>query len=205
MNPKYIQALYRRNRRRAVRKIIGDKTQQCNEDPNALADHFYNSALLTCDNSIFDDWEVAANELIIDNITPAEVLNKLSRAENTAPGLGRLTFQHWRSIDPDDSTLAAIFSICTKLQKVPDDWKTSKTVFIPKKEHCNSLFDWRPISLCNTIAKLFTGCLTKRLIDWASNENVLCPAQKGFMPYDGAFENNYVFSQKLLYGKKKLY
>lgn len=113
---------------------MGDKSQPCTEDPNILANHFYNSASPVCDNFIFDDWESAANELNIDNITPVEVLNKLSKAENTAPGLDRLTFQYWRSIDTDGSTLAAIFSLCTKLQKVPDDRKTSKTVFIPKRK-----------------------------------------------------------------------
>lgn len=80
--------------------------------------------------------------------------------------------------------------------------KPPKLSLYLKKEVCSSLSDWRPISLCNTTAKLFTFCLTKRLIDWATIENVLCPAQKGFMPYDGAFENNYVFSQKLLNAKK---
>lgn len=42
---------------------------------------------------------------------------------------------------------------------------------------------------------LLTGCLTKRLANWAVNNEVLCSAQKGFMPFDGAFKNNYVLEQ----------
>lgn len=64
--------------------------------------------------------------------------------------------------------------------------------------------DWRPISLVNTISKLFTGCLAKRLIDWISSNEVLCPAQKGFLPFDGAFENNYIFMKKFQATRRSL-
>lgn len=93
--------------------------------------------------------------------------------------------------------MASILTLCIKYKKVPEDWKLSKTMFIHKKENCSSLSDWRPISLCNTISKLFTGCVAKRLINWATSVSVLFPAQKGFMPYDGAFENNFAFNCKL--------
>lgn len=118
--------------------------------------------------------------------------------------MDRLTFQHWRLVVPDGHTLAALFSLRLKFQRVPENWTSSKTVFIPKKDECGSLADWRPISLCNTIAKFFTGCISKRLIDWASSEQVLCPAQKRFMPFDGPFENNYSFSQKIHQARKSL-
>lgn len=35
-----------------------------------------------------------------------------------------------------------------------------------------------------------------------TGNDVLCSAQKGFMPYDGAFENNYVFQQKLQFARR---
>lgn len=201
-NPKFIQALYRRNRRRAIRKVIGENTKQCDEDPNALAEHFFNSNPKEVDNSVFDDWQNITQEINLESINPSEVWSSLSKAENTAPGIDKLTYNHWKTVDPEGHALATIFSLCLKFEKIPDEWKRSRTVFIPKKEDCQSLSDWRPISLCNTISKLFTGCPSKRLIDWVTGNDVLCPAQKGFMPYDGAFENNYVFQQKLQYARR---
>lgn len=194
-NPKFIQSLYRRNRRRAVRKIIGENTVQCPLNSKDLLDHFFKASPPEYDLSIYDDWTQADSPVDLEAFTASEIWSRLSNAENTAPGLDRITFQHWRSIDPDALTLANIFNLCLKYEKIPDSWKLSKTVYIPKRENSNKLSDWRPISLCTTISKLFTGCLTKRIINWASGNKVLCPAQKGFLPFDGAFKNNYVFDQ----------
>lgn len=55
-NPKFIQSLYRRNRRRAVRKVIGENTVPCPLNPQDLSNHFFKSAPLDFDLSIYDDW-----------------------------------------------------------------------------------------------------------------------------------------------------
>ncbi|GFT23008.1 transposon TX1 uncharacterized 149 kDa protein, partial [Nephila pilipes] len=57
--------------------------------------------------------------------------------------------------------------------------------------------NWRPIALSNTIYKLFTKCITRKLQDWCSLHDVLSPAQKGFTPYDGVIEHNFLLSQHL--------
>lgn len=44
----------------------------------------------------------------------------------------------------------------------------------------------------DTMGKLYTGCLTKRLTQWLTQNNILSHCQKGFLPYDGVHENNYV-------------
>lgn len=67
--PKFIQALYRRNRRRMEQKVIGENTGQCNVDPNLLADHFYNMDPIECDNSIYD-WQAAAEEINLKPFLP---------------------------------------------------------------------------------------------------------------------------------------
>lgn len=168
----------------------------CDVDPNDLAKHYFDSTIPEVDLSVYDNWESVAHELNLEKFTPSEVWSRLSSAENTAPGLDRLTYDHWRSIDPEAYTLALIFSLCAKFERIPEEWRSSRTVFIPKKEDCSSIKDWHPISLVSTISKLFTGCLAKRIIDWIASNEILCPAQKGFLPFDGAFENNYIFLKK---------
>lgn len=95
-NPKYIQALYRRKRRRVVRKIMGGKTRMCTEDLNELVDHFLNAQQPEFNLNIYDDWESATSPLEIEKFTPTEVLSRLAKATNTSPGLDRLTYDHWR-------------------------------------------------------------------------------------------------------------
>lgn len=133
----------------------------CNEDPNLLAEHYFNSSIPDCDLSLYDNWESTAEEINLEKFSPGEVWARLSSAENTAPGIDRLTFDHWRLVDQEAHTLSNIFTLCLKYPKIPSAWKLSQTVFIPKKDDCASIKDWCPISLVNTISKLFTECLTK--------------------------------------------
>jgi hypothetical protein len=43
-----------------------------------------------------------------------------------------------------------------------------------------------------TIYQLFAGVLARRLTTWLDDNAVLAPSQKGFLPYDGVFEHNYI-------------
>jgi hypothetical protein len=65
-------------------------------------------------------------------------------------------------------------------------------VLICKKGDTNDITDCRPIAIMRTIYKLFAGVLAKRLTTWLDENEVLAPAQKGFLPYDGVFEHNYI-------------
>jgi hypothetical protein len=79
-----------------------------------------------------------------------------------------------------------------KYEDIPDTWKTSTTVLIYKKSDPNDISNWRPIAIMRTIYKLFAGVLARRLTTWLDDNAVLAPARKGFLPYDGVFEHNYI-------------
>lgn len=107
--------MYRRNRRRAVRKIIGENTKMCYEDPDKLEQQFFNANISDCDLSIYDDWDAAAVALNFQNVLTIEVSSRLSSAENAKPDLDRLTYDH--SIYPDALALSTIFSLFIKYKK----------------------------------------------------------------------------------------
>ncbi|GFS60279.1 retrovirus-related Pol polyprotein from type-1 retrotransposable element R2 [Nephila pilipes] len=133
----------------------------------------------------------------IENFITDMVKESLHSAENTAPGPDGIAYKHWREVDPSGVILCKIFILCLHLRQIPDTWKTSLTILIQKKGPTKDLANWWPISLSNTIYKLFTKCLTRKLSDWCSSNNCLSPNQKGFIPFDGVLEHNFIIAQHL--------
>ncbi|KAG8196045.1 hypothetical protein JTE90_029014 [Oedothorax gibbosus] len=127
--------------------------------------------------------------------TPAEIRGRLHKFENSAPGPDRLSYENLKQADPDCRIIARIFNFCLYSRRIPAAWKRSKFILIHKKDDVDDLQNWRPISLCNTLYKLYTGCLSSRLVHWLMDFDVLSFTQKGFLPFDGVFEHRYVINQ----------
>ncbi|KAF2895583.1 hypothetical protein ILUMI_10593 [Ignelater luminosus] len=200
---RYLQTIYRNNRRRAVRLIRGERNTICSLETNAVFDHFTNKWATTT-NSRPIDWNppTAPPPLNVEPFDQNEVRSRLKRFENSAPGEDRLTYRHWRLSDPDCRILTIILNICLKYRKIPDTWKSSTTILIPKKGDLTNLNNWRPISLNNTIYKLYAGCLQTRLSAWLAGNQVLHPNQKGFLPFDGVLEHNYILQTTIDHAKR---
>lgn len=194
-DPRVIQKLYRNNRRRAIRLITENDTPRCNLTSDEITNHFCPPPAPDPSPDFFAHPAPAQTPPSCDPFHPKEVWDRLRAAENTSPGPDRLTYNHLKKIDPGALALARIFSICLKAHRVPAIWKVSRTVLIAKCEQPTTPSDWRPISLNNTSMKLFTGCLAKRITNWIETNNILTYNQKGFLPYDGCFENNYIINQ----------
>ena len=192
-----IQLLYRRNRRRAVRMITGEVGRKCEIARDRLEAHFRERGVARpCDASVYTTTARDRAPVQMGRFTVAEVRERIGKFENTAPGEDRLTYRHWKSVDPDSSVLTAAYNICLKYRKVPPGWKESLTVLIHKKGEPNDISNWRPISISRTIFKVFTGCLAARLSRWLVGNGVLSFTQKGFLPYDGVFEHNYALRRR---------
>ena len=131
-NTSYMQRFYERNRRRAVRIIMGDSEGTCEVDPDSLAEHFFPDFNFIPEDDLFSIFTKADTQVNSSSFSPEEVCFKLSKTENIAPGPDRITFQQWKRVDPDAKALACIFNLCLKYLKIPNSWKESRTVFIPK-------------------------------------------------------------------------
>ncbi len=62
-----------------------------------------------------------------------EVATRLAECVNTAPGDDRLTYSHWRTVDPNGRLLSSVYNVCLKYRKIPHACKSSKTVLIHKR------------------------------------------------------------------------
>ncbi|GIY87765.1 retrovirus-related Pol polyprotein from type-2 retrotransposable element R2DM, partial [Caerostris darwini] len=162
------QKLYRRNRRRAVREIIGHPGDRCKIPLLSLQTFFSESwEGGTSDPLLFGSTDVGErSELLDTDFSEKEVWEALKKAESTAPGPDRLTYHHLRLVDPGAKLLSRIFNLCLRFQKVPSSWKSSTTILIPKGGDPMEVSNWRPIALSSTSYKTFMKCLANRLSAW---------------------------------------
>jgi hypothetical protein len=72
------------------------------------------------------------------------------------------------------------------------------TILLHKKGNRAEVSNWRPISLSNTIAKIYASVLVSRLGNWASRNDRISADQKGFMPVDGCAEHNFTLQSVIV-------
>jgi hypothetical protein len=167
-DPKWLQKDYRRNRRRTIRTILGDEGRRCEINKDVMEGNFkIIAARKPCATRMYREIESPeeSNGVPTSRITPEEVASKLRKCEIMAPGEDRITYKHWKTVDPACTVLAAVYNICLKYEKIPDTWRKSLTVLIYTKGDPD-ITNWRPIAILRSIYKLFAGVLAKRLSKW---------------------------------------
>jgi hypothetical protein len=201
-----IQKLYRLDRKKAMNHILAEPSPHCAADPEAIKTH-----LSTIFAGTDHPWAeppqcvpefnhpTTPDELayLTAPITPCEVSSRLQRMKNTAPGPDGARYAGLRRADPGCHTLALIYSRCLATAKVPAAWKESTTVLIFKAGDRENLGNWRPLSLGNTVAKLYSGVLADRISRWAEDGKRISPQQKGFTRHDGCLEHNFVLQSAI--------
>ncbi|GFQ75972.1 retrovirus-related Pol polyprotein from type-1 retrotransposable element R2 [Trichonephila clavata] len=197
LDPQAVQRCYGWNRRKLIRHLTEANSHRCNLPRETISRHFQTVWQAPSEELLSEETERPDRPPIVHTLTPKFVSECLQSAENSAPGPDGIMYKHWREIDPGSTVLCAIFNICIKLKKVPPTWKTASTVLIHKKGAVENIDNWRPIALSNTIYKLFTKCLARSLSVWFETFEVLSPSQKGFTPFDGVIEHNFLLSQHI--------
>jgi len=176
--------------------ILAGANRKCEVPLDRTEEHFQKSwETSSCDPSIYP---IHTREpMQLPPFDTKEVGKRMAKFENTAQGDNGLTYTHWRRLDPSCSLLTTILNTCLKHRRIPNSWKAATTILIYKKGDPENLSNWRPISLCRTLYKLYTGCLANRVTKWLISEEVISPCQKGFLPADGAFEHVYTLQRRI--------
>ncbi|KAL5509990.1 hypothetical protein EMCRGX_G005453 [Ephydatia muelleri] len=143
----------------------------------------------------FPVWPRSAEVDILDDPFTEQALRGLPN--NSAPGPDRLRYSDWKRLGSSVSILMTVINTCRVNKKIPLSWKASSTILIHKAGDTSSLDNWRPIALQNTIYKVYAGAIAKRLTSWAIETGRLSPSQKGFLPYEGCLEHNFVLRSVL--------
>ncbi|SAL96840.1 hypothetical protein, partial, partial [Absidia glauca] len=100
-----------------------------------------------------------------------------------SPGLDGLPFELYKLLFSLSSDAAGLFRRVLDLAldgSFPHSWTSTRMILLFKKGDPELLKNWRPLSLINTDAKLFTKMITNRLN--VHLPNMINPYQTGFMP-----------------------
>jgi len=82
-----------------------------------------------------------------------------------------------------------LFNIIFSTAYIPSSWKTSAIIPIHKSGPSNIPGNYRGISITNTMYKIFSGTINKRLYDWAEKNNKIDESQVGFRKGYSAVDN----------------
>jgi len=80
--------------------------------------------------------------------------------------------------------LCDLFNSCLNTQKMPSCWKIANVCPIFKKGDPSLASNYRPISLLNTIEKVFERILHKHIFNFLRANSFFAPTQSGFLPGD---------------------
>lgn len=130
--------------------------------------------------------------------TEKEIFKQLQRFPiDSSPGPDGTPYFVYKKVPKFPKLLAHIFEICRINAQIPSDWNISKTILIYKKGDSNLVSNWRPISLQNSIYKIYAATLAKRLTVHAISQKTFSKSQKGFLPYEGCHEHTYVLKSMI--------
>lgn len=99
----------------------------------------------------------------------------------SAPGPDRVTNKALRNLsDTALSALTQYFNKCWKNGKLPQQWKTAKTVLIPKPNKPPGIGNLRPISLTSCVGKLLEHVLLNRWQRYLEEEHLYPDTMLGY-------------------------
>ncbi|XP_023219819.1 uncharacterized protein LOC111621802 [Centruroides sculpturatus] len=198
-----IQKLYRINRKRAMTIITEGQPTYCEIDKDCLYEHFRSvhssptDSQGPCPTLFPQTLQHDNNDPLTTPFTPEEVKARFRRCHNTASGPDGLRYQHWNRLDPHGVILSSVFNAVLRTSHIPQGWQKSNTILIYKGGDKQDVTNWRPIALSCTLGKLYTACLANRLLTWCLDNNIFSHSQKGFLPYEGCLEHNFLLQASI--------
>lgn len=132
---------------------------------------------------VSDRLDNSTHENICAPFTVDELIAGASRHKaHSSPGIDGLPYQLIKLILSHEKTFkigVSIYNQALQEARFPSSWQETCLVLLPKKGDLSLLQNWRPISLINTDAKIFTRILNARLMTHLCDG--ISTMQMGFM------------------------
>ncbi|KAI5717340.1 hypothetical protein M8J77_004178 [Diaphorina citri] len=124
-------------------------------------------------------------------ITVDEILAVLKKVKTKkSPGADGIPYEFYKNLPQEGlQYLHCLFNQIMDEEKVPTNWGEVLVQMIYKKGNAEEPTNYRAIALINTITKIFTSILEKRISTWAENSGILDEGQAGFRKKRGCRDN----------------
>ena len=156
---------------------------------NIFNDFFRDQTLLDDENADVPELPILVSEehkLSLLNITALEVnsvLKSLPLGKAVGPdGINNRLLRE--SANELADPLSIFYNLSLQNSKVPDDWKEAHVCPIHKGGDPVLVSNYRPVSLLNTLDKVFERCIFKHIYNHFRDNDILSPLQSGFIPGD---------------------
>jgi exonuclease III len=209
-NTKYFyRVLKQRAQQVSITSIRNPHTNICHTTPSALlkeAKQFYQTLYSTkpIDSTAIDQLIASLPTNLISEAQGKEMTEPITHwklqglIKETpvlkSPGLDGIGFEFYRFLEKCDKSPAfdLLLDIINDAQEgiFPSSWVETKTVLLFKKGDRQLLSNWRPLSLINCDAKLFTKLITNRIKK--PIEAMINPFQTGFIPNRQISDNGWI-------------
>lgn len=148
---------------------------KCFEDPDTLANKFFNGPTTNADNFYTQFRDVGSFSFVY--VSTEDVLEAFLQTKSFAIGMDNISLKFLFIILPGIlSTVTEIFNQCITYSFFPSNWKSAKVVPVAKKNSD----EFRPICILPSFAKVFERLLSKQINSWVYSMNLLHPLQSGF-------------------------
>ncbi|XP_023228043.1 uncharacterized protein LOC111628484 [Centruroides sculpturatus] len=204
-----IQRLYCANKGKAFKEITRGPSRFCNINKATLTEHFTNTN--SCRRIPQEPFAASlppgplptSNDPLCGAFTPAEVAKRFAKCRNTTAEPDGIRYYVWRRLDPQEHILSALFNAVLRIGATPTTWKTSTTILLHKKGNRDNIANWKPIALANILGKLYSACITSRLLRWCEKSDIISAVQKGFKRYNGCSEHNFNLQSAIQDARRK--
>ncbi|KAG0737661.1 hypothetical protein G6F57_012742 [Rhizopus arrhizus] len=123
------------------------------------------------------------NDALVSNITMDELLEQVQRSsKQSSPGNDGLGYQYLHilfAIPSLKKLILEVYNNALTKEETPSSWKGIRVRLLPKKGDVSDLKNWRPTSLINCDAKIFTRVTNLQLSNIVNK--IINPSQTGFM------------------------
>ena len=149
---------------------------------------------------------IVKSKMLEINCNKNDVKNIMNMLKNNKqPGPDKMKSELYRAVGKSNECiriLTSAFNILSKENRVPESWKESKTVMLPKIKKPTAK-DHRPIALTNVIYKLYMSLVRDKIIEHLINNELINEYQVGFTKGKRIEENIFIFCIDKSYQNKK--
>jgi len=201
-----MQHLFYYRRKKCVQQLMNTANEKnCTIPIPDLTASFQNRWQVVNDNIMSSYSSPSASEQQIadqnftDEITIEDVACSLkTMKKDTSPGPDRVLCSVLKSVKCEFS-IAKLSTAILRFNHIPKSLREARTVLIYKKGDTKETKNWRPISICSVVRRVFERILERKMRQFITlNEN-----QRGFTSYPGTFINTAIIDGVLKNAKQE--